>query len=175
MYKYPNSSSKIITMEYFINSSFGQMLVNLFSGYFIRPSLQSFLLLAQGWSLAGSQHTITTYLRLSGAVNYKHFSRFYAFFSAPFYKVADQLWVELIRLSDALLAPDEVLYVQIDDGTRKKNGRCIEGAAYYRNGAGTARQEYRNLWGLNWVWATLSVPLKQWPGYRLCIPVGVKL
>lgn len=58
---------------------------------------------------------------------------------------------------------------------RKKNGRCIEGAAYYRNGAGTARQEYRSLWGLNWVWATLSVPLKQWSGYRLCIPVGLKL
>ena len=31
------------------------------------------------------------------------------------------------------------------------------------------------MWGLNWVWATLSVPLKQWPGYRLCIPVGLKL
>ncbi len=162
-------------MEYFINSSFSQMLVSLFSGYFTQPSLQSFLLLAQGWSLAGSQHTITTYLRLSGAVNYKHFSRFYAFFSSPFYKVADQLWVELIRLSDALIAQDEVLYVQVDDGTRKKNGRCIEGAAYYRNGAGTARQEYRSLWGLNWVWATLSVPLKHWPGYRLCIPVGLKL
>ena len=162
-------------MEYFINSSFGQMLVNLFSGYFTRPSLESFLLLAQGWSLAGSRHTITTYLRLSGAVNYKHFSCFYTFFSAPFYKVADQLWVELICLSDALIASDQVLYVQIDDATRKKNGRCVEGAAYYRNGAGTARQEYRSLWGLNWIWATLSVPLKHWPGYRLCIPIGLKL
>lgn len=151
------------------------MLVSLFSGYFTQPSLQSFMLLAQGWSLSSSQHTITTYIRLSGGVQYKHFSRFYAFFSAPFYKVADELWVALIRLSASFIAPGEPLYVQIDDATRKKNGRCIEGAAYYRNGAGTARQEYRSLWGLNWIWATLSVPLKQWPGYHLCIPVGLKL
>ena len=162
-------------MEYFINSSFGQMLVSLFSGYFTQPSLQSFLLLAQGWSLAGSQHTITTYLRLSGAVNYKHFSRFYAFYSASFYKVIDELWIALIRLSASLIAPNEPLYIQVDDATRKKCGRCIEGASYFRNGAGTARQEYRSLWGLNWIWVTLSVPLKHWPGYHLCIPVGLKL
>lgn len=162
-------------MEYFINSTFGQMLLSLFSSYFTQPSLQSFMLLAQGWSLSSSQHTITTYIRLSGAVQYKHFSRFYAFFSAPFYKLADELWVELIRLSASFIAPDEPLYVQIDDATCKKNGRYIEGATYYRNGAGTARQEYRSLWGLNWIWATLSVPLKQWPTHHLCIPVGLKL
>lgn len=162
-------------MEYFINSSFGQMLVSLFSSHFTRPSLQSFILVAQGWSLSGSHHTITTYIRLSGGVQYKHFSRFYAFFSVAFYKVADDLWVALIRLSASLIDPDEPLYVQVDDATRKKNGRCIEGASYYRNGAGTARQEYRSLWGLNWVWTTLSLPLKQWAGYRLCIPIGLKL
>jgi len=162
-------------MEYFINSSFGQMLVSLFSSHFTTPSLQSFLLLSQGWSLSNSHHTITTYIRLSGGVQYKHFSRFYAFFGGAFYRVTDQLWIALIRLSTSLIASGEPLYVQIDDATRKKNGRCIEGASYYRNGAGTARQEYRSLWGLNWVWATLSVPLKQWPGYRLCIPIGLKL
>lgn len=106
------------------------------------------MLLAQGWSLSSSHHTITTYIRLSGGVEYKHFSRFYAFFSAAFYKVADDLWISLIRLSaSALIDPDEPLYVQVDDATRKKNGRCIEGASYYRNGAGTARQEYRSLMG----------------------------
>lgn len=104
-------------MDYFTNSSFGRMLVSLFSSYFTQPSLQSFLLLAQGWSLSSSHHTITTYIRLSGAVNYKHFSRFYAFFSAPFYKVTDELWVVIVRLSTSLIASDEVLYVQIDDAT----------------------------------------------------------
>lgn len=78
-------------MEYFTKSSFGQLLISLFSGYFTSPSLQSFLILAQGWSLSSSQHTITTYLRLSGAVKFKHFSRFYAFFSSAFFTVTDQL------------------------------------------------------------------------------------
>ncbi|MEM6842948.1 MAG: transposase [Bacteroidota bacterium] len=72
-------------------------------------------------------------------------------------------------------SPRQPLYVQIDDATRKKNGRCIEGVAYYCNGAGTARQEYRSLRGLNWIWATMLVPLKQWPNHHLCIPVGLQL
>lgn len=151
------------------------MLVSLFSSYFTQPSCQSFLLLAHGWSLASSHHTITTYLRLSGAVKHKHFSRFYAFYSSSFYSVMDQLWRRVLLLSASFIDTDEPIHIQVDDGTRKKNGRQIEGAAYYRNGAGSARQEYRNLWGLNWVWATMTIPFKRWPGYGLSIPVGLKL
>ena len=39
----------------------------------------------------------------------------------------------------------------IDDSTKKKAGRQIEGVGHYRNGAGSARQEYRTLRGLNFV------------------------
>lgn len=162
-------------MEYFSKSSFGQLLLSLFAGCFTSPSLQSFLLLAQGWALSSSQHTITTYLRLSGAVKFKHFSRFYAFFSSPFYKVTDQLWKKLIRMSACFLEASGPVRIQVDDGTRKKNGRKVEGAGYYRNGAGSARQEYRTLWGLNWVWVSMSIPLKRWPGRSLTIPVGLRL
>jgi hypothetical protein len=38
-----------------------------------------------------------------------------------------------------------------DDSTKKKSGAQIEGIHYYRNGAGSARQEYRTLRGLNLV------------------------
>lgn len=162
-------------MEIFQNSSFGILLMSLFSGYFTAPSLQSFLILSYGWSLSSSQHTITTYLRLSGAVKYKHFSRFYAFFSSPFYKVMDKLWKRVIVWSACFIDTNEPIRVQVDDGTRKKNGRRIQGASYYRNGAGSARQEYRSLWGLNWVWATMSIPFKGWPGHFLSIPIGLKL
>ena len=162
-------------MEFFQNSSFGNLLMSLFSVYFSSPSLQSFLLLACGWSLSSSHHTITTYLRLSGAVKYKHFSRFYYFFSSPFYKVMDRFWEKVILLSASFIDPNEPIRIRVDDGTHKKNGRHIEGASYYRNGAGSARQEYRSLWGLNWVWATMSIPLKVWPGHFLSIPVGLKL
>jgi hypothetical protein len=175
MNKSSHKNKEVTTMEYFTKSSFGQLLISLFSGYFTSPSLQSFLILAQGWSLSSSHHTITTYLRLSGAVKFKHFSCFYIFFSSAFYKVTDQLWRKLILLAATFIDKEETIRIQVDDGTRKKNGRQIEGASYYRNGAGSARQEYRNLWGLNWVWATMTIPFKRWPGHGLSIPVGLKL
>jgi hypothetical protein len=126
MNKSSHKNKEVTAMEYFSRSSFGQLLISLFAGYFTSPSLQSFLILAQGWSLSSSQHTITTYLRLSGAVKFKHFSRFYAFFSSPFYKVTDQLWRKLILLSAAFIDTEELIRIQVDDGTRKKNGRHIE-------------------------------------------------
>jgi hypothetical protein len=175
MNKSSHKNKEVAAMEYFSKSSFGQLLISLFSGYFTSPSLQSFLILAQGWSLSSSQHTITTYLRLSGAVKFKHFSRFYAFFGSAFYKVTDHLWRKLILLIATFIDTKETIRIQVDDGTRKKNGRQIEGASYYRNGAGSARQEYHNLWGLNWVWATMTIPFKRWRGHGLSIPVGLKL
>ena len=46
---------------------------------------------------------------------------------------------------------------------------------YYRNGAGTARQEYRTLWGINLVWAIMRIPLPRWPGHHLSLPIGLEL
>jgi hypothetical protein len=175
MNKSLHKNKEVAAMEYFSNSSFGQLLMSLFAGYFTSPSLKSFMLLAQGWALSSSQHTVTTYLRLSGAVKFKHFSRFYAFFSSPFYQVTDQLWKKLIQFSASFIEADGHIRIQVDDGTRKKNGRQVQGASFYRNGAGSARQEYRSLWGLNWVWVSMLVPLKRWPGRTLTIPVGLKL
>jgi hypothetical protein len=57
----------------------------------------------------------------------------------------------------------------------KKSGRHIQGAAHYCNGAGTARQEYRTLWGLNFVWAIMRLPLQRWPGHHLSLPIGLEL
>lgn len=60
----------------------------------------------------------------------------------------------------------------IDDTTKKKSGKKIEGAHYYRNGAGSARQEYRTLWGLNFVYLTLSL---SWQGHRISVPLGLRI
>ena len=57
----------------------------------------------------------------------------------------------------------------------KQTGRHIHGAAYCRNGAGTARQAYRTLWGINLVWAIMRVPLTRWPGPSLRLPIGLSL
>jgi hypothetical protein len=58
---------------------------------------------------------------------------------------------------------------------RKKAGTQIEGLARYRNGAGSARQEYRTLRGLNFVLGIMRIPLTRWPGHSLSIPVGLEL
>jgi hypothetical protein len=63
----------------------------------------------------------------------------------------------------------------VDDSTKKKAGRHIEGVGHYRNGAGSARQEYRTLRGLNFVWGSRRVPVPRWPGYRVSVPIGLAL
>jgi hypothetical protein len=63
--------------------------------------------------------------------------------------------------------------IECDDATKKKAGTHIEGVDRYRNGAGSARQEYRTLRGLNFVWGIMRVPLPVWPGHCLSVPIGL--
>jgi hypothetical protein len=46
---------------------------------------------------------------------------------------------------------------------------------HYRNGAGSARQEYRTLRGLNFVWGQMRIPMPGWPGQSVSIPIGLSL
>jgi hypothetical protein len=80
-----------------------------------------------------------------------------------------------MRFGASLMPADAVIGVRLDDATMKKTGRHIQGAAHYRNGAGTARQEYRTLWGINLVWAIMRIPLSRWPGHSLSLPIGLEL
>jgi hypothetical protein len=149
--------------------------MGLFHDLFTAPSWQSFSLLACGWALTSGKHTITTYLWLTGATRVKHFSSFYIFLGGPLYKARWKLWAGLIQRAATWVPDGEPIVLECDDSTKKKSGRHIEGAAAYRNGAGTARQEYRTLWGLNFVWVIMRIPLSCWPGHRLSVPVGLSL
>lgn len=162
-------------MDTFLASSFGTFVMVMFQGLFTAPSRQSFTLLACGWALASGRHTITAYLWLTGAVTVKHFSRFYVFLGCPFYNARWQVWACIIRHVAPLLPADAPLVVEFDDTTKKKAGRHIEGLARYRNGAGSARQEYRTLRGLNFVLGVMRVPLQRWPGHSVTVPIGLEL
>lgn len=132
--------------------------------------------LAHGWSLASSRHTISTYLWLSGAVSHKHFSRYYAFLSGRFFNVVEKLWAGVILLAVSFIPPSQFIHIKIDSTTKKKSGKKIHGRDYYRNGAGTARQEYRTLLGLHFVYAILKIPLTiSTSSFSLNIPIGIKL
>src|SRR4029453_2624323 len=164
-----------ITVDTFVHSSFGTVVMTLFQGLFTAPSWQTFTYLACGWALATDRHTITTYLWLTGATTVKHFSRFYVFLGCPLYNRRWQLWGAVIRLAAPLVPAGEVIRVIFDDTTKKKAGTHIEGLARYRNGAGSARQEYRTLRGLNFVLGIMRIPLKRCPGHSLSVPVGLEL
>jgi DDE superfamily endonuclease len=156
-------------------SSFGTFVMGLFHGLFTTPSWQSFALLACGWALATDRHTITTYVWLTGATTVKHFSRFYVFLGCPLYQQRWHLWGAVIRLAAQFVPAGEVIRVSFDDTTKKKAGTHIEGLARYRNGAGSARQEYRTLRGVNFVLGIMHIPLTRWPGHSLSVPVGCEL
>jgi hypothetical protein len=164
-----------IAVDTFVHSSFGAIVVALFQGCLSAPSWHTFTLLACGWALATDRHTITTYLWLTGATAVKHFSRFYVFLGCPLYHQRWHLWGAVIHLAAQFVPEGEVIQVSFDDTTKKKAGRHIEGLARYRNGAGSARQEYRTLRGLNFVLGVMHIPLKRWPGHSLSVPVGLEL
>ena len=164
-----------IAVDTFVYSSFGAVVMTLFDDLFTAPSWRTFTLLACGWALAGDRHTITTYLWLTGATTVKHFSRFYVFLGCPLYNQRWHLWGAVIRLAVQFVPAGEVIRVSFDDTTKKKAGRHIEGLDRYRNGAGSARQEYRTLRGLNFVLGIRHIPLTRWPGHYLSVPVGCEL
>jgi len=162
-------------VDTFVASSFGTFMTALFPGTLSAPSWHSFTYLAYGWSLAWGRQTITTYLWLSGAASVKHFSRYYTFLGRPLYKARYRLWAQVIRCGASLIPPDEVVTIAIDDHTAKKSGRHIEGRHRYRNGAGSARQEYRVLAGINLVLVIMRIPLTRWPTHHLSLPIGLEL
>jgi hypothetical protein len=165
-----------LAMAAFSVSSFGLFVMGLFAGLFTTPSGQTFTALAYGWAVAsGERQTITPYLWLTGATTVKHFSCFYTFLGGALYQARWQLWARIIRCAAQWVPAEATIMIVVDDSTKKKAGQQIEGIGHYRNGAGSARQEYRTLRGLNFVWGLRRVPVPGWPGRRVSVPIGLSL
>src|SRR5215471_16269444 len=165
-----------LAMATFMVSSFGVFVMGVFAGLFTTPSEQTFTMLAYGWAVAsGERQTITTYLWLTGATSVKHFSGYYRFLGGALYQARWQLWARVIRWAAQWVPEGAPIVLIVDDSTRKKAGRQIEGVGHYRNGAGSARQEYRTLRGLNFVWGQMRVPVPGWPAQSVSVPIGLAL
>jgi hypothetical protein len=165
-----------LAMATFSVSSCGVFVLSLWADLFTAPSWQTFLGLAYGWAVAsGERQTITTYLWLTGATRVKHFSCYYTFLGGALYEARWHLWARIIRRAARWVPEDVPIEVIVDDSTKKKAGRQIEGVGHYRNGAGSARQEYRPLRGLNFVWGQMRVPVPGWPGQQVSVPIGLSL
>ena len=117
-------------MTPFIVSSFGLFVMGLFEGLFTTPSWQTFTVLARGWAVAGGERqTITTYLWLTGATTVKHFSRFYDFLGGALYHARWSLWARIIGCAAQWVPAEAPIVIVVDDSTKKKAGRQIEGVA----------------------------------------------
>ena len=163
-------------MAVFIVSPFGVFVMSLFAGLFTAPSWQTFTVLAHGWAVAnGERQTITTSLWLTGATTVKHFSCFYRFLGGALDEARWQVWARLIRGAAQWVPEGAPIVLIVDDSTKKKAGRRIEGGSHYRTGAGSARQEDRTLWGLNFVWGLMRVPVPGWPSQSVSMPIGLSL
>lgn len=164
-----------ITVHRFYQSSFGSFLDDLFGGAFTKPSKVSFLLLSLGVVFAFTRHTVASYLWRAGATAFKHFTRFYAFLGAPCYSRLDGLFERIITAGLHHVPEGEPVRLRFDETTCKKTGRKIEGTASYRNGAGTARQEYRTLFGLHFVLGEMRLRLRGYKEHFVSLPIGLKL
>lgn len=164
-----------MAVDTFFVSSFGMFVMALFQPLFNASTWQSFSVLACGWALSTHRHTISNYLWLTGATTLKHFSRFYVFVGGPLYTARWHLWARIIEHAATCVSHNEPIVIEIDDFTKKKAGRHIEGLDCYRNSAGSARQEYRTLRGLNFVLGVMRLPLAKWPEHRVTLPIGLEL
>lgn len=63
--------------------------------------------------------------------------------------------------------------MRFDETTCKKTGPKIEPAGTFRNGASTARQEYRSLYGVNFVLGQMLIRLRPWPEQFVSLPIGL--
>src|SRR5262249_34024851 len=97
------------------------------------------------------------------------------FLGCPLYSQRWHRWGAVIRQAARFVPEGEVIVGAFDDTTKKKAGRHIEGLGRYRNGAGSARQAYRTLRGLNFVLGLMRIPLTRWPGHSLSGPIGLAL
>ena len=163
------------TVDSFYRSGFGAFLQRHFTDLFTKPSQQTFLLLAFGLVLSTTRHTIANYLWRAGACAFKHFTGFYVFLGGPFYDRLDWLFVSVIALAEHHLPEGEPVRARFDATTSKKTGRSIDAADAYRNGAGSARQEYRTLWGVNFIIGEMLIRLSPWPDACISVPIGLAL
>jgi len=170
---YPQNRSA--AMQRFERSSFGSFLDELFSGIFTRPSHRTFLRLSLGLVFAFTRHTVASYLWRAGAATLKHFTRFYVFLGAPCYDRLDDLFARVIIEAARYVPLQQAIRLRFDETTSKKSGRKIEGCSSYRNGAGTARQEWRTLFGLSFVIGEMRIRLPHFEGGFVSVPIGLRL
>jgi hypothetical protein len=166
----------VAVVDRFTQTRIGAFLQQRFAERFTKPTQTVFLLLALGFLLSSVRHTVANYLWRSGACLLRHYTRFYAFLGGPFLGEMDGLWRAVIRQAARQVPEGEPVRLRVDETVCKKSGEEIEPADTYRNGAGTARQEYRTLWGICFVLGEMRIPFPGWSEEEpISVPIGLEV
>jgi hypothetical protein len=126
-------------------NSFHTMLVPL-AMVFSQPSFENFVLLMEGWILAGARAMTSTALESCGRFP-KHFGTYYRFFSRAVWS-PDRLGDALLRMVLAF-APAGCLVAAVDDTIARKSGKNIWGANVHHDPLGFVPNTL--CFGHNWV------------------------
>jgi len=140
-------------------------------GVFTRRSLSSFLAVAAGWVLCRTRRTMTGLIVAADATGGKHFSSYHRLFSQAAWS-GRRFWLGILQTAVRVLCPAGQLVLVGDDTVQGKSGRKISGASNWRNACGSTRQQYRFLWGLNFVILALAV---DFCGKTFCLPINVRI
>ena len=104
----------------------------------------------------------------------KHFSCFYLFLGGALYQVRWQLWARIIGCAGQWVPAEAVIVLIVDDSTKKKAGRQIEGSATIATGRARRAKNIARCAG-----STLSgadaCPGAGWPGQHVSVPIGLSL
>ena len=104
-----------------------------FAGVFSQPSYANFVLVLEGWVLAGTRAMTSTALAALGKFP-KHFASYYRFFSEGAWH-PDALGARLLRLV-LPFAPPGPLVAVVDDTLARKSGKRIWGANVHHDPLG---------------------------------------
>jgi hypothetical protein len=144
--------------------------MTLWPGVLSAPSWHNVTSLAYEWAFAYGLQTITNYLWGSGAAQVKHCSRYDALEAGA----CSSAGINSGHASSAVAPLSSLTMPSLPSVSMMpscKGRSSYQGADHYRNGAGTARQEYA-LWGISFVWAIMRIPLQRWPGHHLRLPMA---
>jgi SRSO17 transposase len=117
-----------------------------FAGVFSQPSFRSFVVLLEGWIVAGARGMTSTALAARGAFA-KHYASYYRFFSDGAWS-ADAVGRVLLELV-LPFAPRGPLVVAVDDTLARKSGKHIWGANLHHDPL--AWLPHALAFGHNWV------------------------
>jgi hypothetical protein len=147
-----------------------------FRSCFTAPTFTTFVTLVSGLVARPQRRTVTGMLIAANMSRVWHHSRAHRFFSRAVWS-PEQVSVVLVALIvRALVAPDAVLLIAVDDTLFTRSGRRVARAGWHHDAATKTRgdTDSRMRWGHCWVIAGIVVdlPLLDRP---VCLPVAFAL